>query len=339
MNNKNILVTGGLGFIGSNFINYVFENYDGVRLFNIDKGGVGSNIENVHESIRNDPRYFVTNDDLSKVGFTGTRVKYSGERRDPIVFWDTKIDYIFHFAAESHVDRSNDSPLQFIESNVLSTTKLLEYVRLLDCSPRFVYVSTDEVTGSVARGSVKENAPYNPSSSYSASKAASELICGAYAKSHGVDVVITRCANNYGPNQFEEKLIPKVIKNCLECKKIPVYDQGLQKREWVYVDDHIKDLLFVACNGHTGEIYNVGNSFQMTNISLVKQIIKLLGKSEDLIEFVPNARVAHDFRYSINLSKLKGLQGYPGSKGKMKKSEFNEKLKQTVDYYEKKFNR
>lgn len=289
MNNKKILVTGGYGFIGSNFINYLIKTYDEFELTNIDYLGFGSNISNVNSPLK----------DTQKINHI-VRDLYSY----PDYLNNKQFDVIVHFAAESHVDRSIISPMPFIESNVMGTLNMLEYTKNSK-SGRFIYISTDEVYGSIKEGSFKEDAPLNPSSAYSASKASGELLCNSYNVTHGLDIIITRCSNNFGPNQFEEKLIPKVVYNCINNLPIPVYDEGLQRREWTYVETHVYEILLLIEKGISGETYNVGLSrVEKTNIDIVNSIINIMGASTDLIQFIPNARLGHDFRYSINTDKL-----------------------------------
>lgn len=293
MNNKKILVTGGCGFIGSNFIDFVEENYENTIIYNIDYLGIGSK-----EKYRKNKNYFFIKDDINNIS----------KHKLP-----TDFDYIFHFAAESHVDRSIESPLPFISSNISGTLALLEFhKKIKKC--RLMMISTDEVYGSIKNGSFEEKDRLNPSSAYSASKASSELLCNSYINTFNSDIIITRCSNNYGPNQFEEKLIPKVINNFIKNKEIPIYDDGLQIREWTYVDDHNKDVIFLAENGKSGEIYNVGAGFEITNIDLVKLLhnkySKITGKPIPLnLKFIKNARPGHDFRYSISLFKINELRG------------------------------
>lgn len=291
MENKNILVTGGYGFIGSNFINYLIDNYEGFNLINVDKYGVGAKRSNVKQQKEGQTVEHIEKDICNGL-LNGEEVSLP-------------FDYVFHFAAESHVDRSIDGPKPFIMSNVLGTTQLLEDCKQMGVK-RFIMVSSDEVYGSVKKPT-KEFAKYNPSSVYSASKASAELLCNAYSTTHGMDIITTRCSNNFGPNQYEEKLIPKVIKNAIDGKKIPIYDKGEQIREWTYVKSHIIELINVAELGKSGETYNVGRGFELTNIELVKKILKILDKPEDLIEFIPNARKGHDFKYSISRDKVKKL--------------------------------
>lgn len=336
MNGKRILVTGGCGFIGSNFINYLIDNYDDFRLINFDFEGIGSN------------KSFIKEPKSDKQEIYHIRWDISQDIIKNRVWDDLPFDYLINFAAESHVDRSITTPEPFIKSNVMGTMQMLELTRKIGVK-RFLQVSTDEIYGSVKKPA-KETAKYNPSSVYSASKASAEMICNAYKLTYGMDIVITRCGNNYGPNQFEEKLIPKVIKNALNGEKIPVYDKGEQVREWVFVEDHIKDIIFVAEHGKSGEIYNVGQGYAMKNLDLVKKILSILGKSEDLIEFKPNARLGHDFKYSLNLDKMDKLFlstiDDPEAKALLKKFErsdvierdnFEQKLKTTINYYETKF--
>lgn len=294
MNGKRLLITGGCGFIGSNFINYLIDNYDDFRLINFDFEGIGSNKSFIKE-LRTD-----------KQEIHHIRWDISRDIIKNRVWDDLPFDYLINFAAESHVDRSITTPEPFISSNVMGTMQMLELARKIGIK-RVIHISTDECVGSVKKPA-KETAKYNPSSVYSASKASAEMICNAYKLTYGMDIIITRCGNNYGPNQFEEKLIPKAIKNALNGEKIPVYDKGEQVREWVFVEDHIKDIIFVAEYGKSGEIYNVGRyGYPLKNLDLVKKILKILNKSEELIEFKPNARLGHDFKYAINTDKLKQL--------------------------------
>lgn len=327
MNNTNILVTGGCGFIGSNFIRYLFDNYTNVGVLNLDFMGHGSNNYHKQFPYGEGNIYHHYNGDISKLD----RIVVDEKDKDVKL----PFDIIFNFAAESHVDRSISTPRPFIESNVMGTLQMLEFARKMGCR-RFVQVSTDEVYGSADEKdySFEEFEVYNPSSVYSASKASAEMLCSAYSKTYGMDIVITRCSNNYGPLQFEEKLIPKVIHNALNDIKIPVYDEGTQRREWSYVDDHIEDLITVAMYGGKGHIYNVGDGYEMDNLSLVKKILKVLDKPESLIEFVPNARPGHDFRYAINTNKLHKLKSFINIQPREITEEyFTKKLTETIEYY------
>jgi len=326
MNNKFILMTGGLGFIGSNFINYLIDNYDEFKLINLDFEGIGSNLNNLKQpkSSKQDIHHIkwdISYDIIKSVGLI-----------------DLPFDFLFHFAAESHVDRSIDTPESFVRSNVMGTMHMLELARKIGVK-RFINISTDEVFGSVKQA-VNEKYPYNPSSVYSASKASAEMMCNAYSVTYDMDIVTTRCGNNYGPNQYTEKLIPKVITNALNDKSIPIYDDGKQIREWCFVEDHVKDVIYVAKNGKSGEIYNVGNGYSMTNLELVEHILKTLNKSKELIQFQPNARLGHDFKYSLDIGKLQKLKESNSDKFlvDIDHDYFNTKLNQTIDYYCEKFN-
>lgn len=326
MNNKKILVTGGCGFIGSNFINYILKNYKNNIIFNLDCLGVGSRESNVD---------YVNSVNGNIYEFFKWNISNPLESVNSV---HCNFDYLFHFAAESHVDRSISGPEPFIQSNVMGTLQILEFAKKHNIK-KVICISTDEVTGSIKKGSVKEFAKYNPSSVYSASKAASELLCNAYIKTHNLDVVITRCSNNYGPRQYREKLIPKVIYNCIHNLEIPVYDKGEQRREWSYVDDHIKDLLVVAQYGKSGEIYNVGCGYEISNIEIVNYIIEKLGQNKSLIKFIPNARLGHDFRYSINLSKLRKLKIENDLEiNSIDEEYFKNKLNETIEWFKGKYN-
>lgn len=319
-------MTGGLGFIGSNFINYLIDNYDEFKLINFDFEGIGSNVDNIKE-----PKT-----DKQEIHHIKWDISYDIIKNKELI--GLPFDYLFHFAAESHVDRSIDTPEPFVRSNVLGTIQLLELARKIGVK-RFVNISTDEVVGSVKRAAT-ENKPYNPSSVYSASKASAEMMCNAYMVTYGMDIVTTRCGNNYGPNQYTEKLIPKVITNALNDKTIPIYDDGKQIREWCFVEDHVKDVIYVAKNGKSGEIYNVGTGYPLTNIKLVKHILDILNKPEELIEFQPNARLGHDFKYSLDIGKLQKLKHTNSDQilGNVDRKYFNNKLKQTIEHYCEKFN-
>lgn len=303
MNNKKILITGGYGFIGSNFINHMIDTYDAFEITNVDFLGAGSNINNI-----NKPK----NDNQKITNVIHDIFAY------PYKLDNEKYDYVIHFAAESHVDRSITTPTPFIESNIVGTFNILEYVKNSG-SGRMIMISTDEVYGSMGETEkATEDFPINPSSVYSASKAAAENLCNAYVKTYGLDIITTRCSNNYGPNQFEEKLIPKVVYHIMEGLPIPVYDEGQQVREWTYVLDHVKDIIILLEYGITGEVYNIGHGVAMKNIDLVNLIKSITlttmeadtGKAEDNspIEFLPNARPAHDYRYAISLQKINELK-------------------------------
>lgn len=316
MNGKHILMTGGLGFIGSNFINYLIDNYDDLRIINFDFRGIGSNINNVKE-----PR--TKKQEIHHIKWDISNDILKNRTREDLPF-----DYLFHFAAESHVDCSISTPEPFVKSNVMGTMQMLELARKIGIK-KFIHVSTDECYGSVKRP-VKENYMYNPSSVYSATKASAEMICNAYKHTYGMDIVITKCGNNFGPNQFDEKLVPVIIKKALNNETIPVYGDGSQVRHWVYVMDHIKDIITVAEHGKSGEIYNIGGGKLLKNIELVKMILKILDKPEDLIEFKPNARLGHDQKYAIDCSKFIKLKGCELNN---RIDNFQHNLEYTIRYY------
>jgi dTDP-glucose 4,6-dehydratase len=325
-----ILVTGGCGFIGSNFILKQITETDN-RILNIDKLTYAGNPDNL-VSISDNPNYeFVTGD------IADTKLVYS-------LFKDYKPNAIVHFAAESHVDRSIDTPMDFINTNIVGTSVLLSVARDY-CSNsnsdinnnfRFLHVSTDEVFGSLGEeGFFIETTPYDPSSPYSASKASSDHLVRAWNRTYGLPVLITNCSNNYGPYQFPEKLIPLMIANCLDEKLLPVYGKGLNIRDWLYVDDHCDAVYTVLQHGKTGETYNIGGNNEIPNIEIVKTICTVLdeyrpltnGKSHnDLISYVED-RPGHDFRYAIDASKIKTELGWSP------KETFESGIRKTIEWY------
>jgi len=327
LNGKSVLITGGCGFIGSNFIEYINDNYKKVDIFNIDKWGIGhrkltgsvlskyNNYREIHMDI--------CELDCNKSFF------YNG------ILNKTKFDYVFHFAAESHVDRSINDPTSFITSNVVGTSKLLEFMKTNNPDARIICISTDEVYGQLPanEGVFLESTPLNPRSPYSASKAASDLLALAFNQTFGMDILVTRCCNNFGPNQHDEKFIPTILKSLLNDKKIPVYGKGENVREWIFVEDHNKCILEIAERGESGQVYNVSSpeAFEYSNLDLIKKILDILyngdKKIEDAIEFVED-RKGHDFRYAIASEKMT-------YKSEFKK--FNDALKETVEFYKKKF--
>lgn len=282
-----VLITGGAGFIGSNLVNYLLKNHP--------------------ESSQLD---IVVLDALTYAGDPGnlpnsTQVSLVvGDVRNQKLVEElvSSVDMVYHLAAESHVDRSIENSSIFIETNVLGTLNILEATRKF--GKRTVLVSTDEVYGSITRGFADEDYPLNPSSPYSASKAAADLLAISYHRTYGTDVVITRCANNYGPRQYPEKLIPLVISKALAGEKLPVYGDGTNIRDWIHVNDHCQGLMRAMESGKSGEIYNLGNIEHVRNIDLVKWILATLNISEEIIEFVPD-RQGHDFRYAINSDKAR----------------------------------
>lgn len=289
-----LLVTGGAGFIGSNFVRRVLDgSFSGVSSLTI----------------------------LDKLTYAGTLTNFSAFPRDSFEFiqgdiCDQKLvtslasrhNAIVNFAAESHVDRSITGARDFVLTNVLGTQTLLEAARAKGVAT-FVQVSTDEVYGSIASGSWTETEPLLPNSPYAASKASGDLIARSYYRTYGLDVRITRCSNNYGPNHFPEKVIPLFITNLIDEVKVPVYGNGLNVRDWLHVDDHCRGIFLVLTGGRAGEIYNIGGGTELTNLELTQKILNLMGKDESFIEHVAD-RLGHDIRYSVNIDKISNELGY-----------------------------
>ena len=311
---ETILVTGGCGFIGTNFVRHMLERYD-YSVINFDKLTYAGNLENL-EDIAGDGRYtFVRGDIASPADVEGV--------------FERPIDIIVNFAAESHVDRSIMDPDAFIRTNINGTFNLLELARRKGVR-RFVQISTDEVYGSLGdSGAFREDTPLSPNSPYSASKTAADILAMAYFKTYGMPVVITRCSNNYGPYQFPEKLIPLMITNALADKELPVYGDGLNVRDWIHVKDHCAAIDLVVHKGEEGNVYNIGASNERTNIEIVDLVLDILGKPRSLIRYVKD-RPGHDRRYAIDSGKITERLGYRPS------VDFSEGMRGTVDWYVKK---
>jgi dTDP-glucose 4,6-dehydratase len=303
-----ILVTGGMGFIGSNFVKHAIAKHD---IVNIDKLSVGSNVENLRD-LESNPRYRFVKDDIR------------AERLMTDLLAD--VDAVVHFAAETHVDRSIKDPSTFIESNVIGTFRMLEAERKLGSKIRHVQVSTDEVYGSCAGAPFTEGDRLSPSNPYSATKASGDLLCCAYHRTYGMDVLVTRCTNNFGPNQFPEKLIPKTIIRALHDLAIPIYGTGEAVRDWLYVCDHCNAIEHILNRGSSGEVYNVSTGNEVSTLNLVKQILGILGKPESLISHVRD-RPGHDMRYSLDSSKLRKSLGW------RPEYDFSNSLRRTVEWY------
>jgi dTDP-glucose 4,6-dehydratase len=309
----NVLITGGSGFIGSNLIRYVLAERTGWRVVNLDKLTYAGNAENLAD-VERDPRYRFVRGDIA-----------NGELVAELIRTE-RIDAIMHLAAESHVDRSILSPAVFIETNVRGTQVLLEAARELRVG-KFLHVSTDEVYGSLGpTGLFTEETPVAPSSPYSASKAASDLLALSYAHTFKQHVVVTRCSNNYGPYQFPEKLIPLMIANALEDRPLPVYGDGLNVRDWIHVEDHARGLVLALERGLAGQVYNFGAASERRNIDIVTQVLRLLGKSESLVQYVKD-RPGHDRRYAIDASKSSRELGWSP------RHRFEDGLAATVTWY------
>ena len=295
----NMLVTGGAGFIGSNFIFYMRKRYPELELTCVDKLTYAGNIETL-EPITDDPKFRFFKADI-------TDAQAIGE-----IFLRQKPDVVVNFAAESHVDRSIEHPSVFLETNIIGVQVLLDACRKFGAG-RFHQVSTDEVYGDLPLDRpdllFTEESPLRTSSPYSASKAAADLLCGAYCRTYGLFVTISRCSNNYGPYQFPEKLIPLIITNALGNKPIPVYGAGLNVRDWLYVEDHCAAIDLIVRRGQSGRVYNVGGPGEMRNIDLVTQVLDILGKPRSLISYVAD-RKGHDLRYAIDPTRLKTELGW-----------------------------
>lgn len=293
---KNLLVTGGAGFIGSNFIHYILEKYPNYKIVNFDKLTYAGNLENLR-GVESNPNYnFERGDICDKETVSNVIEKY-------------KIDTIVNFAAESHVDRSILGAAIFVQTNVLGTQVLLDVAKEKGIKI-FLQVSTDEVYGSLGEvGKFTEETPLHPNSPYAASKTGADLLALAYQHTFGLPVVITRCSNNYGPYQFPEKLIPLMIANALNDKPLPVYGQGTNVRDWLHVRDHCEAIDVVLHKGKTGEVYNIGGNNEWKNIDIVKLLLSKLNKPESLITFVQD-RLGHDLRYAIDASKIKRELGW-----------------------------
>ena len=303
------LITGGLGFIGSNFILQLLEKNQNIQITNVDGEFYGSNSQNLVK-IKNNLQYKYVKGNINDIKLMENLIKNN--------------DVIINFAAESFVDRSISNPIPFLESNVNGVFTILELIK--KNRKRFVHISTDEVYGSLKKGSAVEGTRFNPSSPYSATKAAAELLINSYAKTYDSDCLITRCTNNYGPRQFAEKLIPKTIMLAYYEKEIPIYGTGKNIRDWLYVEDHCLAIEKILYHGKKGESYNISGNNEIDNITIVKEILELMNKSEDLITFVED-RPGHDFRYSMESKKIRNELKWSHE------FDFKEGIKKTVKWY------
>ena len=297
---KSILVTGGLGFIGSNFIKHIFNKYD-YHIHNVDSKTYAANYKNISEEINRSGRYSLSICDINNTD----RIRNLIQKND--------INYIVNFAAESHVDNSINNSTPFIKTNINGTHSLLTLLHDCPTIERYLQVSTDEVYGTLSEedDAFTENTRLQANSPYSASKASADLLCRSFYETFDYPILITRCSNNYGPNQHEEKLIPLMIKNTKAGKKLPVYGDGRNIRDWIHVSDHCSGIDTVLHGGKIGEVYNIGGKNEVRNIDIVKIILKLLDKDEDQIEFVKD-RLGHDWRYAIDNSKIQNeLNWFP----------------------------
>jgi dTDP-glucose 4,6-dehydratase len=308
-----LLVTGGAGFIGSSYVRYVLRTRKDIEVLNFDLLTYAGNLRNLDE-VAEDPRYRFVRGDIAD------------PKKVAQVFQEHPVDAVVNFAAETHVDRSIVDSAPFIRSNIEGTRCLLEQARLHKVS-RFVQISTDEVYGSLGpSGAFREDSPIDPSSPYSASKAAADMLALAYHRTYGVPALITRCSNNYGPYQFPEKLIPVLITNAMEDRPLPIYGDGLNVREWIFADEHSRAVLLALERGNPGEVYNIGSGHEKTNLDVVREILRLIGKPESLIKFVKD-RPGHDRRYAIDCSKIRREWKWKSE------IDFADGLAATIDWY------
>jgi dTDP-glucose 4,6-dehydratase len=306
-----ILVTGGAGFIGSNFIHYLLKRYPDYKIINLDLLTYAGNLENLKD-IENNPNYQFVKGDICDKELVDELVK--------------KADAVVHFAAETHVDRSIMDSELFLRTNVLGTHTLLEAARKYNT--RFHHISTDEVFGELGPNDppFNENTPYNPRNPYSASKAAADYLVKSYVNTYNLPVTISNCSNNYGPFQFPEKFIPLAITNLLEGKKIPIYGDGLQRRDWIFVDDHSRGVDLILHKGKIGETYCLGGGNEYPNIEIAKKILEILNENEDMIEYVKDRR-GHDRRYSMDITKMSREFGW------LPEKDLITGLRETVEWY------
>ncbi|RTR36402.1 dTDP-glucose 4,6-dehydratase [Robertmurraya yapensis] len=308
-----LLVTGGAGFIGSNFVRYMVNKYPEYQVVNLDELTYAGNLENLKD-IEGNPNYKFVKGDIADRDFINN------------LFETEKFDYVLNFAAESHVDRSITNPDIFIKTNIQGTQILLDAAKRINVK-KYLQVSTDEVYGTLGEtGYFTEETPLAPNSPYSASKAGADMLVRAYHETFDLPVNITRCSNNYGPYHFPEKLIPLMIINALHDKELPIYGDGLNVRDWLHVEDHCQAIDLVLHNGKNGEVYNVGGNNERTNVEIVKTILKQLEKSESLIKYVKD-RPGHDRRYAIDATKLRTELGWKP------KYNFDTGIEQTIEWY------
>jgi dTDP-glucose 4,6-dehydratase len=309
-----LLVTGGAGFIGSNFVRMAltdkFPDFNVEQLTVLDLLTYAGDEENL-KPVASDKRYKFVKGDIRDLELAKKLMKDANQ--------------VVHFAAESHVDRSIEGGSEFVSTNVMGTQVLLDAAKSSNIK-RFVHVSTDEVYGSISEGSWPEDHPLLPNSPYSASKAGSDLLVRAYNRTHKLDTVITRCSNNYGQYQFPEKVMPLFITNIIEGKKVPLYGNGLNVRDWLHVDDHCRGIALALTKGRAGEVYNIGGGTELTNVELTHKILKAMGVGEEFIQPVED-RKGHDLRYSVDISKINKELGYSPQVN------FEEGLEQTINWY------
>ena len=308
-----LLVTGGLGFIGSNFITKILEEKSDFEVVNVDAQLHGADKRNL-SGIENNENYEFVNGNITNKRLMEELI--------------SKCDAVVNFAAESFVDRSINDANPFLVSNIRGTFTILDIITKQ--KKRMIQISTDEVFGSLPKGSADEQTKFNPSSPYAATKAAAELLINSFSITHNSDVVITRCTNNYGPRQFPEKLIPKTIILAKQERNIPIYGNGKNLRDWIFVDEHCDAVYEILINGKAGQAYNISANNEISNVQIVHKILEIMGKSNDLIEFVED-RPGHDQRYSLDSSKIKNEFGWST------KINFEDGIRKTIEWYEKNF--
>ena len=309
-----VLVTGGAGFIGSSFIRYVLRNREDIEIVNFDKLTYAGNLRNLEE-VSTDRRYAFVRGDIAEPDHVGA------------VFQQHHPEVVVNFAAETHVDRSIEDTTPFLRTNVAGTQCLLEQSRRSGIT-KFIQISTDEVYGSLGtQGAFREDTPLDPSSPYSASKASADMWTLSYFKTFGFPALVTRCSNNYGPFQFPEKLIPVLVTNAMEGRMLPIYGDGLNVREWIFADEHSRAVLMALDLGRAGEVYNIGSGHEKTNLEVVREVLRIMGKPESLIQFVKD-RPGHDRRYAIDCSKIQSEWGWQSA------VEFGAGLAETIAWYQ-----
>lgn len=304
-----LLVTGGCGFIGSNFIRLILEEHPEDEVLNLDKLTYAGNPENLRD-VEGGSRHLFEKGDICEADDVSRAFSWGP-------------DAVVNFAAETHVDRSITSPEDFVRTDVLGTYRLLEQTR--EMGLRFVQISTDEVYGSIAEGSFTEESPLHPNSPYAASKAGADLLVRSYVRTYGLNAVIVRSSNNYGPYQYPEKVIPLFVTNLLEGRKVPLYGEGKNVRDWLYVRDNCKAIDLALRSGLAGEVYNIGAGQEKTNLELTRAILDIMGAGEESIQYVLD-RLGHDLRYAVDSSKMRGLGWSP-------QRDFEESLRETVEWY------
>lgn len=308
-----ILITGGAGFMGSNMVHFLLRQTGVERVVNFDKLTYAGNLENLRDVVA-DERYRFVRGDIADADTVNA------------IFRQEQPDIILNYAAETHVDRSLHDPVSFLKTAIFGTHTLLEAVRQYGCG-KYVQISTDEVYGAVTQGEASETAAYRPRNPYSAAKAGADHLCRSYGETHGAPVIVTHSCNYYGPYQYPEKVIPLFITQLLEGKKVPLYGEGLQEREWIFTEDHCRAVWFIMTRGKVGQVYNIGTGHHYTNRDLTLAILWLMKRDEAHIEYVKD-RPGHDWRYALDSSKLRQELGWSPT------MEFMDGLQQTIDWYQ-----